>query len=139
LITIFDLEVCAVGNVAPVQLNVTTPAVAVTPAPSVTVNVFAAKAAVLVNADGDVNVQTGVAGHVNPVKPTVIIPAAGIVDAVVPLTVTVTVCEDCKLLSNVTAAFEITPKTATMVAVTDLSISTDAAVCVKTTTSVLAN
>jgi len=139
LITIFDLEACALGNVAPVQLNVTIPATAVTPAFNVTVNVFDAKAAVFPNADGDVNVQTGVAGHVKPVNPTVILPAAEIVDAVVALTVTVTVVEDCKLLSNVTAAFVITPKTALIVPVTDLSISTDAAVCVRKLTSVLAN
>jgi len=98
---------CTAGNVAPVQLNVKRPAGAVTPAFNVTVNVFDAKAAVFNNADGDVNVQTGVAGHVNPVNPTVILPAAGIVDAVVPVTETVTAVEVAILLLNVTAAFVI--------------------------------
>jgi len=102
-----DLLACTAGNVAPVQENVTAPAAAVTPAPNVTVNVFAAKAAVFDNADGDVNVQTGVAGHVNPVNPTVILPAAEIVVAVVPLTETVTAVAAAIFALNVTAAFVI--------------------------------
>jgi len=61
--------------VAPVQLNVTIPATAETPAFKETDNTSEAKEAVFANADGDVNVQTGVAGHVNPVNPTVILPA----------------------------------------------------------------
>jgi len=134
-----DFFTCTPGNVAPVQLNFNKPAVAKTPAFNVTVNVFDAYTAEFANADGDVNVQTGVAGHVNPVNPTVILPAAGIVDAVVPLTVTVTPVAAATYLLRKTPLFEITPKTATIVPVTDLSISTDEAVCVKTTTSVLAN
>lgn len=60
------------------QEKVTVPAAAVIVAAKVIVKTLVAKAAVLVKAEGAVNVQTGVAGQVKLVKVIAILPAAEI-------------------------------------------------------------
>jgi len=128
-----------VGKVAPVQLNVTTPAAAVTPAFNVTVNVLDAKAAEFPNADGDVNVQTGVAGHVKPDNTATILPESGISETIFAEMVTTTFAELATLLLNVTEPIEIVPIILGRVQLAEKSISSDAELCVLTKTSVLAN
>jgi hypothetical protein len=78
------------GSVAPVQENVIRPAAAETPFERRTVNTSEAYEAVLARTDGEVNVQTGVAGQTNPVKVTSTFPPDEIAVAVDIFTLTLT-------------------------------------------------
>jgi len=113
-------------------VSVTTPA-AIELVPTVTVKIFDAyndDAGSAVPA-GEVNVHTGVAGHMKPVKVVRIFPDAGIYEDVVPVMVTVTPVELPTLLLNVTAAPEIEPRIGGSVATVDESILTSAESFVK--------
>jgi len=95
-----------VGNVAPVQANVTAPADAEAPEFNATVNTLEEKLAALLNAEGAVNVHVGVFGQANPVRVIKILPLAGIVEAAVNVTETVTPVVPAMLMDvdSVTAA-----------------------------------
>jgi len=106
-----------------VHEKVIAPAAAVTPAPKVTVKSLPVNAAVLVRAEGAVNVQVGVAGQVKPVKVTTILPAVEMAEAAVKVTDTVTAVAAAIALDKVTAPPVNTPVTATKEAALVISIS----------------